>query len=316
MRSGVQLPMRHGTGLLPPSLADSPLPARLWLALAAGLGSAVCAYAGLYPQFDEGKLRLVLGLTSAPFAAAVVAYGLSARTAARAFGKTLLVAALLGVASTIVPAAIITREHPNEFLIACFLGLFFGAGTGVVYGIPLAMLSALGHRHVHAQTHEGTDCASRIAGTWLFLLAVVAIVGTSLLDQPKMVYATDTMTPASPAPALAGCAVAVLGWLSFVIATLRLSRRRAWLARVRSGLEPRFRVRPVDLRDRLDELPRLGSGVSVVEFLVAEVSASASGSAYRIAATGTAVAIVADDMCTASSLTVAPAAMSASATPG
>jgi hypothetical protein len=308
--------MRPGTGLLPRSLSDSPIPARVWLALAAGAGCSVCAYAGLYPRFDEGSLRLVIALTSAPFAAAVVAYALSARSAARAFGKTVLVAALLGIASTLIPGAILTRNHPSEFVLVCFFGAFFGAGTGVVYGIPLAVLSALGHRHLHSETHEGTDRAARIAGAWLVVLAVIAITGTCVFDQSKMDWDTNTSIPASRAPALAGCAAAITGALAMVVATLRLRRRKAWLDRVRSGLEPRFRIRPADHRDVVVGLPRLGNGITVVEHLLEEPSASTAASAYRVAATGTAVAIVDDDMCTMSSFTVAPAAMSASATSG
>ena len=308
--------MRAGTGLLPPSLSNSPISARLWLALAAGAGSAVCAYAGLYPRFDQGSLRLVIGLTSAPFAAAVVAYALSARTGLRALGTALLTSALLGIASTVIPAALITWDHPNELFIACFFGILFGGATGVTYGVPLAILASLGHRHVHAQTHEGTDRAARIAGTWLFIVAALGVTGTCLLDEPKMDWATDTLTAPSPLPALFGCAVAVAGWLAFLVASMRLARREAWVARVRSGLEPSFRLRPMDLRDRIDGLPRLGNGLTVVEFLAGEVSDTTAGSAYRTAATGTAVAIVRDDMCTVSSFTVAPAATSASATSG
>jgi hypothetical protein len=307
--------MRAGTGLLPLSLTDSPLSARLWLALAAGAGSAVCAYAGLYPQFDEGKLRVVLALTSAPFAAAVVAYALSARTAARAFGTTVLVAALLGVASTLVPAAILTWNHSNEFFVACFFGVFFGAGTGIVYGLPLGILASLGHRHVQAKAHVANDRASRIAGAWLLGVAALGIAGTSLLDKPKMDWATDTMMPASPLPALVGCAAAALGALVVLVASIRVRHRAAWISRVRAGLEPRYRLRPVDLRDPIDMLPRLGNGITVVEFFASDVSESAGG-AYRSAAAGMAVAIVEDDMCTVSSFTVAPAATSASATSG
>lgn len=307
--------MRHGTGLLPRSLSDSPISARLWLALAAGAGSAVCAYAGLYPRFDGGSLRVVIGLTSAPFAAAVVAHALSRQSAVRAFGTTLVVSAVLGIASTMIPAAIITWNHSNEFVIACFFGAFFGAGTGVVYGIPLAILAAFGHRHVHAETHEATDRASRIAGTWLVFLAVIGVAGTCLLDEPTFDPMTETMSKASPAPALLGCAALLAGALAVTVASMRLRRRKAWLARVRSGLEPRFRLRPIDLRDRIDGLPRLSNGITVVELLASE-GPDGSGSAYRTAATGTAVAIVEDDMCTMSSFTVAPDATSASATSG
>jgi drug/metabolite transporter (DMT)-like permease len=308
--------MRQGTGLLPPSLSDSPLSARLWLALAAGAGSAVCAYAGLYPRFDEGTLRGVIALTSVPFAAAVVAYALSARTPLRALGTALMTAGMLGVASTVIPGVILTWDRPNELGFVAIFGTVFGAITGLTYGVPLAILASLGHRHMHAQTHEGTDRAARIAGTWLFIVAAVGVIGACVFDPPKMDWHTDTLVAPSPLPALVGCAVAVVGWLAFLVSTMRLARRARWLERVRAGLEPSFRVRAMDLRDRIDGLPRLGNGGAVLEFLAGDSPDGSAGSAYRTAATGTAVAIVRDDMCTVSSFTVAPAAMSASATSG
>jgi hypothetical protein len=308
--------MRQGTGLLPASLSDSPISARLWLAMAAGVGSGVCAFAGLYPQFDNGSLRGVIALTSVPFAAGVVAYGLGARTAAVAFGKTLFAAAVLGMASTVIPAVILTWKNPNELVPAAFFGAFFGAATGVVYGIPLGILSAAGHRHVHVHTHEGTDRASRVGGIWLFVLAAIGIAATAVFDHGDWNALTESMTPPSPAPALAGSAAALGGALVVLVASLRLRRRHAWLSRVRAGLEPAFRIRPAELRDGIDGLPRLGNGICVIEARVDALLDPTAGSAYRSPAAGTAVAIVDDDMCTMSTLTVAPAAMSVSATSG
>lgn len=307
--------MRLGTDLLPSSLTDSPVSARLWLALAGGIGSGVCAYAGLYPRFDEGSLRVVIALTSAPFAAAVVAASLNAKSAARATGMTIATAALLGIASTLIPAGIITRNRPSEFVAACFFGVFFGAGTGVVYGLPLAILSTFGHRHVHAQSHEGSDRACRIAGIWLAIAAIIGVAGTCSLDMTKWNPTLETTVSEVPAPAYAGGAAALVAALAVSGSTIRLRRRKMWLSRVASGLEPSYRIRPIEMRDAIDGLPRLGAGASVIEYLAVEGPERAVGSAYRVAAVGTAVAIV-DDMFTMSSTSVAPAARSASATLG
>ena len=274
----------------------------------------MCAYAGLYPRFDEGSLRLVIGLTSAPFAAAVVAYALSTRTTVRALGAALAGAFVLGAASTVIPALILTWNHPGEMGIAAVFGAFFGGATGVTYGVPLAILASLGHRHVHVQTHEGNDRAARIAGLWLFAVAAIGVTGTCLLDHSKMDWHTDMPIPPSPLPALVGCVVAMTGSLAFLVATMRLRRRAAWLSRVSAGLEPSFRLRRMAAHDQLAGLPRLGSGSAVVEF-IADVPGKGA-LAYRTAAMGTAIAIAPDDMCRVSSFTVAPAATSASATSG
>jgi hypothetical protein len=81
-------------------------------------------------------------------------------------------------------------------------------------------------------------------------------------------------------------------------ASLRLRRRQAWVTRVRAGLEPSFRVRPADARDNVELLPHLGDGASVagsvprvIEWRPDEAS---PGAAYRVAATGRAVALVSD----------------------
>jgi hypothetical protein len=287
--------MHAATALLPRSLSRPRVSARLWLALAAGAGCAVCAYAGLYPRFDDGALRLVLAITSAPFAAAVVAAALSAKTAATAFGRALMLAVLLGVASTIVPAALLSRNHPSEFFVACLFGSVFGAVTGAFYGVPLGILAALGHRSVRAQTHAATDRAACVAGIWGSIVALLGLTGTYLLDQPRMDYATDAMITPSPMPAFAAGAAALAGVIVVVCAVRRMRRRHAWIARVRSGLEPAFRVRHADLRDPIDALPRLGDGSTVVEFVADAASETTAGAAYRVAASGVAVAIVDDD---------------------
>lgn len=265
------------------------LSARAWLALAAGIGCGVCGYAGLYPRFDEGALRLILGATSAPFAAAVVAYSLSARSASRAFGRALLLSGLLGAASIVIPAAVLTHLG-NDFVGACLFGSFFGAVTGVLYGVPLAILASKGHQHLQTSTHDATDRAARVAGVWLAVLALVALLTTRGLDRPVEDYATHAMTYPSTLPTIVACLAALAGIGAVALATLRLKRRRAFIERVRLGLEPAFRMRVADPRDPIAALPRLGDGATVIEVVLDE----ASGSAYRVSAAGTAVALVSD----------------------
>lgn len=282
--------MPSTTRLLPPSFAEPRVSARLWIALAAGVGASVCAYAGLYPRFDGGALRAVIALTSLPFAAAVVASSLSAPTDGRAFGRALGYSTILGTASTIIPAAILTRQGSDEFVTACIFGGFFGAVTGALYGLPLAVLSAAGQRHVRAETHESTDLAARAGGIWLFFVSLIGLVATHLLDDPGSSYSGEVLSAPAGLPAvIAG--VGALGGLALIVrSTLRLRQRNAWIERVRSGLEPAFRTRVVDVRDQVEGLPRLEQGATVVELVVDETS----GAAYRVAAHGTAVALVSD----------------------
>lgn len=286
--------MRHGTGLLPSSLSAPRLSPRLWLALAAGAGAGVCGYAGLYPRFDDGSLRIILALTCAPFAAGVVAAASSARTPGRAFGLALLFSAILGMASVVLPAATLTHHDAGEFVFGCVFGAFFGAPTGALYGIPLGILATLGHRSVQAQTHESTDRAARAAGIWLVVVSLLALGGTLVLDQAKMDYATQLMTAPSRLPALVALAASCAGVVITIAASVRLRRRSAWLARVSAGLEPTFRLRVADARDRIEGLPRVGDGVTVVELVADEASTATAGTAYRTAAVGTPIAVVSD----------------------
>ena len=281
--------MPSTTHLLPPSFAEPRVSARLWIALAAGVGAGVCAYAGLYPRFDGGALRAVIALTSLPFAAAVVASSLSAATDGRAFGRALGYSTMLGTASTIIPAAILTRHGSDEFVTACIFGGFFGAITGALYGLPLAVISAAGQRHVHAATHASTDLAARAGGIWLFFVSLIGLVATHLLDDPGTSAGEVLSAPAGLPAVIAG--MGALGGLALSVrSTLRLRQRNAWIERVRSGLEPAFRTRVVDVRDQVEGLPRLEQGATVVELVVDETS----GAAYRVAAYGTAVALVSD----------------------
>jgi hypothetical protein len=289
--------MRSATDVLPSSVSPPRLSARLWLALAAALGCGVCAYAGLYPRFDEGKLRLVLALSCAPFAAAVVAAAMGARSAEAALVRAVMLSSVLGVAATILPAAMLSRHGSGEFVGACMFGAFFGAPTGALYGLPLGALCALGFRHLNAQTHEATDRAARVGGVWLVVVSLVGAAGTLALDAAKMDWATETTTAPSRLPLVVALAGVLAG--AFVIARpmVRMRRRSAWLARVRAGLEPTFRVRAVEVRDRVDALPRIsvGADVEVVEWCPDELGGVTSGAAYRAAAVGTAVALVSEE---------------------
>ena len=270
--------MAHDPAPLPAWLVDPRVSARTWLAVAGGLGCAVTAYAGLYPQFDRGELRLVIALTSAPFGAAVVAAALSAKSASWAFGRTILLASLLGVVSTIVPAALLASRDTAEFAVLCFMGALFGAPTGMIYGLPLGVLAALGHAHVQPLTHTANDRASRVAGTWLGAISLLALIGAVGLDGPLLTV-------------VAPLAVAFSGFAVLVRASVRAHRRAAWLDRVRKGDEPDLRVRPLDLRDPVAVLPRLGFGNTVVAWCPAVPETSA----YRQhPVLGTAVALIAD----------------------
>ena len=270
--------MANGFSPLPAWLVEPRITPRVWLAIAGGLGCAVVAHAGLYPQFDSGRLRLVLALTSGPFGAAVMATALNAKTATRAFLRTVVLAAILGVASTVVPAILLSSSDGSELGVLAIVGVLFGAPTGLMYGLPLGVLTAAGHAHVPEPTHLGNDRASRLAGAWLATAGLFAMGGALAFDQPL----AGILTAASAA--LAGLVVLVRGEAA-------LRQKNAWLERVRSGREPALRVRPLERGDAVDGLVRLGAGSTVVEWCPA-VPETTAYRQHRVR--GTAIAVIAD----------------------
>jgi hypothetical protein len=266
--------------------------ARFWLVLAAALGAGACGYAGLYPRFDGGALRAVIGLTSMPFAGAVVAASLNARTPQKTIALAFGFSAILGMGSTVVPALLLSGGDLAQFFMVCLFGAVFGAMSGALYGAPLALLARLGRNHMRVSTHDGVDRAARLAGIWLSCIALVALGGTLILDARILREAPLSM---GSFPATVAAAVGVAGAAIALAASLRLRRRAAWVGRVRAGLEPAFRLRRLDGRDVVDDLPRLAEGGTVVELVQRDPIGSVVGSAYRVSALGVAVALVGDN---------------------
>jgi hypothetical protein len=126
----------------------------------------------------------------------------------------------------------------------------------------------------------------------------VALAGTLALDGPRAAVETAEFGDAARAtlhlPAYLACAASLAGVIVAVVASFRIRRRSSWIERVRSGLEPAFRVRAADARDRIEGLPRLGRGATVVEYVADEASSATAGTAYRVAAVGTPIAVVSD----------------------
>jgi hypothetical protein len=273
---------------LPRSLLTRRLSPRAWAVLSASVGGFASGFAGLYPRFDDGKLRLVLAVTAAFFAGALVAGATARRSRAAAFALAVAVATVLGVGATILPAAILAAEdnHGGIFVAGLFFGTIFGAPTGFVYGLPLALLSAIVQPAVASGSLGAADRAARASGLWLVPVALVALAGTLALDAPR----ADVVAPSALA-----LLASVLGLVVAVAGHVRLARRASWVSRVSSGGEPGFRVREIDPRDPIELLPRFGDGGLVVEWNPSEASPeSAHRGAYRGAASGVAVALVDD----------------------
>ncbi|MBS2011950.1 MAG: hypothetical protein JST00_03620 [Deltaproteobacteria bacterium] len=289
-----QCPTAPGLRLseLPAFLRIPRVSARAWVAIAVALGCAVAAYAGMYPRFDDGRFRIALALTCAPFGAVLAAYAVAAKTRARAFFRALLMSGVLGVAATVVPGFLLAKRDLEAMPLVLLFGAVFGFPTGAVYGVPIAVLASVTQRRVVADQAyidgfsstadrlASNDRVARVAGGWLALGGIVAAFATWELD---VCFGDSDREPWRVIPFLVAIASTGLGLAVVARAWWRLRKRTAWVARVQAALEPGFRLRPVDVRDDLEGIPRLGiedvTSVGVVE----ACGNQEPGSAYRVA---------------------------------
>lgn len=283
--------MRAMPRVLPSFVSSSRVEASVWAAVAAGLPVSLAAFAGLYPQFDGGRLRLLLAATTGPAAAAIVTTALRGRRAPSAAAvRTLGMAAVGGVACTVLPAAALSFDGgAGTFLLACTFGVFFGSITGLVYGAPLALLAGIMARHARAGCSDGDDRAARVAGLWS-AAAGVAVLAWVLggLERRGLSLGLELHALAVPAAA----SLLVVGALVAAAAHARVARRARWLARVERGLEPALRLRPWCPSDEDLALPRVRPLAAHVPPRVLEWHPDPSGSTYRARAEGVPVAVV------------------------
>ncbi len=280
-----------GNGLLLPVRAP-PFEARRAVVAAAAFGCGLAAFAGIFPRIEDGPIyRVLLGVTSALFAALVTNFALSTRSRLGAAACAIAVAALLGIPSTLLPLCVLMQERGGGLglLGGLFFGAMFGVPTGALYGLPLAILAFFTHRPVSAQSHAASDRAVSRAALWL-VLPMIAATTVALVDLDAKTTGLDRYDVSSVAAL--SLAVASTGFVAalvvFVRARERLQKRAAWLARIRAGSEAGYRIRPLRPADDVAALPRLETGSTVVEW-------AGDGDVYRVAAAGIPLAIVDDE---------------------
>jgi hypothetical protein len=257
-------------------LRTSKISATMWVGLAGSVGAGTAAFAGLYPQLDDGKLRLLLAAIAAFLGGPLAAWASRARSWGHVTGRLLGVAAVLGIAATVPPAIALLGFAASPLAVlygVLIFGVVLGAPTGMSYGVPLAIIASIGRRHAADESHTGTDRAQRAAGIFMI------VIGTFSAGVAPRLNTEWTL------PFVVSLVVVASGIVIAVRAQLRVRERAGFVWRVTSGLEPGFRLRAIDPHDDLGSLPRLAGGEMVIE----QVSGS---TAYRSTALGTPVAVV------------------------
>jgi hypothetical protein len=244
---------------------------------AAVVGSA--AFAGIYPRFkDAAALRVVIAAAAMILSARVIRLSLAATSPLRAFARGLLLAAVFGVATSVVALIYISLEEGRStyFGAGLMFSVVFGLPTGAIYGVALDLLVALTQGHLADRSHAGADRAAMMAALWASLTSALVVGAVVGLDHGQR---TVFMLPAL---ALVLVSVLLLATTAFAI-----RRRRRFLARVERGEEPTLRVRALAPHDAPDTLPRITGADAVLEWIPTH-----EHGAYRAAAKGHAVALV------------------------
>lgn len=272
---------------LPRFVATAAMTARGRVMVSASLACGAVACAGFYPTFDEGKLRLVLGFSSALLAPIVIHVAMNSPLRKFAVLRALMLATAFGPVSTLLPAAILlSTSHGGDVLgVVCTLGVILGLPTGLAYGVPLAILVHLTHPLVRAGTYDARDRIEIRAGAWTAVggafalaLAIATCVTTKSFGESFELV-----------PAAVAILILAIGSVTMTAGYARLRQRAEWVKRVRQGVESEYRLRPLEARDPVDRLPCLSRGASVIEW-----RPTMGEGAYRSAAVGTALAIVED----------------------
>jgi hypothetical protein len=260
----------------PPCTSVPVVCARTLVMVGGALVVAAAAFGGLYPQFDDGKLRVLLGFSTGTLACVALHVALRAPSRLAGMGCVVGLSMLFGIVNSIVPGIILTKG--DELVFALVFGAVFGIPTGLLYGLSLAALVGLVHEPLRGTSLDADDRTRARLGGWAAILGVLVILIASSFAQTM--YVLGATAP-----------LVFVGLALLVRHARRIRARRSWTKRVRAGLDPVLRVRGMAPTDPAG-LPRFGDGQSVV---VVEWVPSAADGLYRTAAGGVPLAVVTDD---------------------
>jgi hypothetical protein len=132
---------------------------------------------------------------------------------------------------------LLVRGDPGGAALGSLLGFlvggFVGGPIGLTYGVAFAVVIGSAVRACLSPSHDGPDRVLATSGVWLALSGVVISYFISVLED-EIGREVQTKIP----PSL----LIVMGALAAGAALIRLALRKKWLARVKEGRVPAFRI--------------------------------------------------------------------------
>jgi hypothetical protein len=226
--------------------SPSSRPARVMVVCTAALASTAIAapyvkWLGLLRDDEQQRLlaSVVVTGTTALLTGALTWLATLARSPSRAAWLCALAPVLgalnaglsLGVVTAATEAPALAR-FVESFVVGSVFGVPFGAPMGAAFGVVLA---ALVYRFVlirEHRSHDGLDRVAQWCGVWLAASTLLAMSFTASVGGPRAF----------------GYPAAAAAVLLFGGGVARTRARRRWLARVRAGAVPGWRI--VDVRER------------------------------------------------------------------
>jgi hypothetical protein len=273
---------------IPPVRAFAPVAkAKLRAAVYASVAavSLAASIVGAYPfstDRDTSPGYYVLLLSTPALAVLAMRVVMSRRGASpgRAAASLVALATLFGVINAVFGAVAlaVAAGNPAMLVIATFFALFFGAPTGVAYGLAMSPLAGAAAAWIPRRELDAAERLLFVCAAWVITAAAGLGVATAVLEMGVSALASTG-------------ALLALGVGLGSVGAARRARRARWIARVRRGLEPGFRVRVASAVDAPAEsesgLIKLRVGEGEPEALL-EWLPDVASSAYR---TGAAVPI-------------------------
>lgn len=175
-----------------------------------------------------------------------------------------------------------TLDHSSKPLVNFVMGMLAGATIGVIFWGPalIATLLFFGLPIAWGQRLAQKGLAGQERGEGIVGLTSALIAAAALFINRFAPYQWNNARPSI----LLGALGMTLGALTMLVAWVRDRQRRAFVARVEAGEEPRFRIEPSAEGKVLVRIVSQGEGYRVADFAEEVARIDETGEVTRVAA--------------------------------